>query len=706
VNPAQARNKPPASNASPLNPLRSRLGTIAAGGVCLLFAQPALAVELGDIRVDSSLGEPLRASIAYALGPNEQIAEHCVYLRAGLPDAAIPAVTRATTTLTGNRIILRGDVPLREPMMSLQLMVDCPYTAHLSRHYMLLLDPPGVTERQAAAAPAPRAAEPATRQRPAVTAVSAQQRSATPRNQRPPAPASIVRGSEYRVQPGDTLSEIVSRIDNRQLNLWSSVDAIFAANPQAFANGNVDRLIAGSVLVIPENVSRSLVADATQTAAAVVEPVTETATANRAYPGASEGVAAVAAPLPAVSEPVSRPTVTPPAATVSDAVEPVASEITEAAAPEAADVRPVVSIPQTRIVQAEPQPVPVAEADVSETAQSWLVWLGGAGVAIFLGLLLFGRRIRERFDTPAELEETQINEALFDRRRSDRDKTADHDELGLDAIVAPAGGYELDGDLGDGRGFDSSDDIDVALDYGFTSSGDYGDEISAAVKHAESASAATAARKVSLSPDEPDNTGYDMSMVVDVTKQDFSGSATTRDLQAIQVEPLKSATKKPPALDLTSEFDHRILEQDYEDEFSATQIQNMQIEEAARELQERLGQIDPDPTEVSMAEDLEGTAEVTAEMPSRALHDDATEEMPARSVHDDVTAEMPARNLHDDVTAEMPSRALGDAIGEDSVEETDINNSLTARLPGGDSENDDFELDLDDATVLRHTKHG
>jgi len=45
--------------------LKSALVVVSGG----LVAAPATALELGDVKVHSSLGQPLRASIAYALAP-------------------------------------------------------------------------------------------------------------------------------------------------------------------------------------------------------------------------------------------------------------------------------------------------------------------------------------------------------------------------------------------------------------------------------------------------------------------------------------------------------------------------------------------------------------------------------------------------------------------------------------------------------------
>ncbi|MBT8098557.1 MAG: hypothetical protein KJO82_02340, partial [Gammaproteobacteria bacterium] len=235
---------------------------LVAGGACILLANPASAVELGEIQMQSALGQPLRASIAFALAPNEQINDQCVYLNAAAKGQGLPVVSRATATVSGRNILLRGDIPLREPMMSLQLAVNCAYTAKVSREYLLLLSP--ASAATSAVAPAansqtqsssttaienPAVAPVADQRRPVNTYVAPQRstpaRSATP----------VAAGSEYQVRVGDTLSEIATRIPDRKVGLWNAVDRIFSANPDAFIDNDMNQLIAGVTLQIPASVT-------------------------------------------------------------------------------------------------------------------------------------------------------------------------------------------------------------------------------------------------------------------------------------------------------------------------------------------------------------------------------------------------------------------------------------------------------------------
>ena len=99
----------------------------------------AAGLELGELQVQSTLGQPLRASIAYALSPNEILEDHCVAIRAGGRD--LPGLRNANVRVSKGVISITGTSPVIEPMLSANLVVDCPYTANVSRSYLLFINP-------------------------------------------------------------------------------------------------------------------------------------------------------------------------------------------------------------------------------------------------------------------------------------------------------------------------------------------------------------------------------------------------------------------------------------------------------------------------------------------------------------------------------------------------------------------------------------
>ena len=90
---------------------------------------------------------------------------------------------------------------------------------------------------------------------------------------------------------GDTLSNIASRIDNRPVGLWQAVDVLFNANPDAFIDGDLNKLKAGSLLTIPSfdgaTTPRVAAAEETVAVSAVESGKAATAetSAGTAYPG-------------------------------------------------------------------------------------------------------------------------------------------------------------------------------------------------------------------------------------------------------------------------------------------------------------------------------------------------------------------------------------------------------------------------------------
>ena len=178
-----------------------------------LAALPASALELGELTVQSRLGLPLRASIAYALAPNEQLSDYCVTVRPGPSVSGLSGFGAATVSVANGVIMLTGKTPVREPMISAHVVVNCPYSANLSREYMVFIDPlisadesanpsayqPATVTVQTTPQTDPIAVTPAAIVRP-VTAAAAE-----------PVQKDISTAMSYRVQPGDIIPD--ARLD-------------------------------------------------------------------------------------------------------------------------------------------------------------------------------------------------------------------------------------------------------------------------------------------------------------------------------------------------------------------------------------------------------------------------------------------------------------------------------------------------------------
>lgn len=233
----------------------------------------ASALTLGALRVDSALGESLRAEIAIPQAtPAElsnlivQIAPPEAFRARGLDYSAAASSINVQLVQKpdGTALLqLRSNAPLNDPFVD--LIVDTQWnTGSMQRSYTLLLDPPST----------PRSAAPATAAAPQITApqvtapapvsVTGKTYSSSPRIRAttPPAqpvaaaaaPAPAPDGAQneaVRVRSGDTAGRIANANRPAGVSLDQMLVAMLRSNPNAFINGNVNRLRAGTVLQMP-----------------------------------------------------------------------------------------------------------------------------------------------------------------------------------------------------------------------------------------------------------------------------------------------------------------------------------------------------------------------------------------------------------------------------------------------------------------------
>lgn len=594
-----------------------------------LAALPASALELGELTVQSRLGQALRASIAYALAPNEQLSDYCVTMRHGKSVSGLPGFGAATVSVANGVIMLTGKTPVREPMISAHVVVDCPYSANLSREYMLFIDPlisvqPTTVTLQTTPQAQPIAVPLAAVEHP-VTAVLAE-----------PVQKDISTATSYQVQPGESLSMIAQRIENSSVGLWPAVNAIFAANPDAFTNHDPNQLKSGSWLSIPDFDGSAAVVSAPEP---VAVSVSEIATAYEPTP---------------VVETVAEELVLADAALIEA---PVAIE--EPVVDMTNDLQPGDIILDTRLegpttASASPN-VPTAiittrNVSTDGTASpSWLIWLAGSGIALIFGLLMFGRRLRDRSGTaPATPSADQPRHRSSDTQTSDTENTG---APGVDYDLSDDSPTEenliLDADLVMGTGLEQGATSADSQDFGFAATTELDIELPfepvAQISDATDMLPPLRADEDSILesevlPEDDDN-DYDMSVIVDATKMPQPEDVTERDLQAVEIIA-EDESLIANDYTISKEVDYKVIEQDYEDELTATQALNEEIARAATELAER----------------MENDA------------DDATTALPLTSVTDlDITAQMPAQN---------------DEISD--LDDTGVNEAITVNTPADD----------------------
>ena len=267
-----------------LNAGRFALSGLAVATACL-WGLNAQALGLGQLRVQSALGEPLRAEIdVTSLSPEEA---GTLVLRVASPDAYRAAGVDYNPVLPGTQVQLlkrpdgrsylrvTSDRAVVEPFVDVILEVNWA-SGRLVRDYTMLFDPPSTPRNVAAtpppavapaisaapapaapppprvvqAAPPPSMAAPAPERRPAPPAPRAEAPAPAPRAAAPAAPAAAG-GDQYRVRPGDSLSRIAKNVQPPGVSLDQMLVALFRGNPDAFIANNMNRLKSGEVLNVP-----------------------------------------------------------------------------------------------------------------------------------------------------------------------------------------------------------------------------------------------------------------------------------------------------------------------------------------------------------------------------------------------------------------------------------------------------------------------
>mgnify|MGYP001820084063 FL=1 len=654
---------------------------VAAGGG--LVVGSAAALELGELQVQSTLGQPLRASIAYALSPNEIIDDRCVAVRAGGSD--LPGLHNASVRVSKGVISITGGSPVMEPMLSANIVVNCPYSAHVSRDYLLFINPqerPVTVARQA---------------RPAAAAVTTPVRRATPATRPAPVSTPVSEGSRYQVQPGDSLSGIVRRLETGSVTSATAMAAVLETNPTAFINGDPDRLKAGSWLDIPS--FSGAVAAAPPAPAAQPQDdlaaVTETSAgganlyqgAEVLEPDASRQIPATDF-LPEVSEADTPETIeTVSDTTEADATDAVADQpastetdysaayadlvagdvvVDEPVATDPAPVEPAAAAATARVVKPSAGTRIVGSPEPAGFSWNWLIWAAVALISAFGAYLMFWPKLRERFGSrpvgedervpPRTEHVAPISVPESEMTVQEIKPTYDNVDFDLSDDSPTEENLALDADLVDGTGFDDSEDIDVNRDFGFAATMDLDMELP------ETPETQDAEPETDIIPPperpedlivssevlpEEDEDEYDISMVVDATKMPDPAEVTERDLMAVPIDDT-GQTRINDDYTIVDEIAQDILEQDYEDELSATQLLHAEIEKAASELAETIGE--DEPTEVaSLDEDDEFDDNAGKIVGSE---DDTSIEMQLTNLSElDLTATLEAQN--DDVSDDL-----------------------------------------------------
>jgi hypothetical protein len=390
------------------------------------------------------------------------------------------------------------------------------------------------------------------------------------------------------------------------MSLWPAVDAIFRANPDAFIGNDPNKLKAGSWLTIPSldgtvpvvaEAAPAPVADkpAQDSLAVMSEAAGTTDTSTNAVYEPS-----IAAEPPAALEPAETHEAfetlvekAPLADSTNDLragdvildsdkpfLEPAGNIVipdTELAGPETTSTSPNV-------------PTAIITTGLRSESTSLITWLigGGFAITVIAGLVLFSRRARSRFGS------TPVDPAISS---SPVAAPVDTEQLGavdeLDYDISDESPTEenlaLDVDLDIGTGLGEGADVDVIEQFGSAETAKLDIELPdepQAEKNSKTDIIPPIPLKVeSILESEilPEEDDYDMSVILDATKMPHPEDVTERDLMAVEVST-NDESRISGNYTINKEVDYDILEKDYENELTATQALNEEIERAAAEL--------------------------------------------------------------------------------------------------------------------------
>lgn len=228
-----------------------------------LFSASVFAVGLGNIKQSSGLNQPLKAEIP--LLSSGDLAEYEVlaalasnrdFEKLGVDRIFFLNSIKFETVQDDNGLIVINVStfqPVKEPFLNFVVQLSWP-NGQILREYTLLLDPPVFEDLTSSTI------EKTKSERPKQTGVDQtrqpQAESMTPRSsyESEERGSSGFSGSSYGpVKSSDTLWSISSRArPDNSVSIHQTLVAIYRANPEAFADGNINNLLKGKVLNIPD----------------------------------------------------------------------------------------------------------------------------------------------------------------------------------------------------------------------------------------------------------------------------------------------------------------------------------------------------------------------------------------------------------------------------------------------------------------------
>ncbi|MFC7418816.1 FimV family protein [Iodobacter arcticus] len=171
--------------------------------LALAWSGSAAALTLGELSIQSAVGQRFRGSVSYQLSPEDGLAEDCSKLSITAPNNDLPGIGQATLRLQSKeragRILIQSNDAVYEPMAGFSIKMECK-GQQLQRSYTVFLDPaplnlPSVAEDSSQAA-SPKATPAPVRSRRAAAAIIKPDGQTAPRsalkNTTTPAPSVVI----------------------------------------------------------------------------------------------------------------------------------------------------------------------------------------------------------------------------------------------------------------------------------------------------------------------------------------------------------------------------------------------------------------------------------------------------------------------------------------------------------------------------------
>ena len=277
------------------------------GVALILVSSGAMALGLGEIRVKSQPGQPLVAEIpVISTEPGEleqlqaRLASPITFERVGLarPEGLVSGLNFAVAVSDEGKPVIRvtSTEPVQVAAVNFLIEVDWGQ-GRLVREYSALVDTPdalAAASQPIIDAPLPppadtiirepepiAATEPAPAAEPVVPTPAPAEAAPAPRAP-VAAPSPTLSSGELEVQRGQTLSQIARDL-GQGYSLDQTMLALLRANPEAFINGNINRLKQGAVLRVPQSAELAQLGEA-EAAALVRDQMAEWRQARRPIP--------------------------------------------------------------------------------------------------------------------------------------------------------------------------------------------------------------------------------------------------------------------------------------------------------------------------------------------------------------------------------------------------------------------------------------